>query len=69
MDSSHPLSLSGLSLRLNSRLYGYEIQADGKIKLDEFYAIKSGPRISQNVGTWTKEDGFQIKVTSKTPMQ
>ncbi len=54
-----PTGLSnGLNLRLNSQLYFYRTVTTGLIRVSESYAIKSGPVINGDVGSWTESTGI-----------
>ena len=48
-------------LRLDSNLFGYSVNGTN-VTLDEYYAIKGGPIIIENVGVWTMERGLEIPV-------
>ncbi len=48
------------NLRLDSKLFFYEDDAVGDFVIKEKYAIKSGPAITQVVGTWNETAGLDI---------
>ncbi len=48
-----------LSLSLDSRVYLYT-ELSNSISLEETYAIKNGPLVTNQVGVWTAKSGLQI---------
>jgi ABC-type amino acid transport substrate-binding protein len=52
---------TNLTLQLNSQLVLYE-QAEMGFNLYEIYAIKNGPTIQHQIGTWNMDCGISIKI-------
>ena len=55
--SAAQFASANVTLQLNTRVVLYEALPGGKIAVSEKYAVKAGPTITQEIGSWTPTQG------------